>query len=110
MVADGAQVKKGQIVAKSGGAKGNPNSGTSTGAHIDAHVRQGGQFVDPKTVYGGSAPGAKITTTSSGARASGSGTTPPPLLADPNAEKDAERAADKARRDAEAAQKKHDKI
>ncbi|WP_250126031.1 tape measure protein [Chroococcidiopsis sp. CCMEE 29] len=106
LVADGAQVKKGQIVAKSGGAKGNPNSGTSTGAHIDAHVRQGGQFVDPKTVYGGSAPGAKITTTSSGARASGSGTTPPPLLADPNAEKDAERAADKARRDAEAAQKK----
>lgn len=45
----GAKIKKGQVIAKTGGAKGTKGAGNSTGAHIDYRVRYGGNYVDPLT-------------------------------------------------------------
>lgn len=45
----GAKIKRGQVIAKTGGAKGTKGAGNSTGAHIDYRVRYGGAYVDPLT-------------------------------------------------------------
>lgn len=46
-VEDGAQVTRGQVVGKSGGAKGSPGAGNSKGAHVHYELRINGEPVDP---------------------------------------------------------------
>ena len=50
----GDQVKKGEVIAKSGGGKTDVGRGTSTGAHIHFEVYENGQTVNPKPYYDGS--------------------------------------------------------
>lgn len=47
LVDEGQQVKRGDIIALSGGAKGHPGAGASTGAHLHLTVRKNGATVDP---------------------------------------------------------------
>ncbi len=55
----GDSVGQGQQIALSGGAKGDPNAGKSTGPHLDFKVRKNGEFVDPEALFqgGDSEPG-----------------------------------------------------
>lgn len=46
-VEDGAQIRKGQVIGKSGGAKGAPGAGNSSGAHVHYELRINGEPVDP---------------------------------------------------------------
>lgn len=43
----GAKVNRGQVIAKSGGAKKTHGAGNSTGAHLDYRIRVNGKYVDP---------------------------------------------------------------
>lgn len=47
-VARGQQVAQGQVIGLSGGAKGAPGSGDSTGPHVHYEVRVNGRAVDPR--------------------------------------------------------------
>lgn len=47
-VAKGATIEQGAIVGLSGGARGEPGSGNSTGPHLHYEVRVGGKPVDPR--------------------------------------------------------------
>lgn len=47
-VKDGTRVNKGDVIAKSGGARGAPGSGNSTGPHLHYEVRVNGAPVDPR--------------------------------------------------------------
>jgi hypothetical protein len=50
----GMAVSQGDIVALSGGAKKDPNAGTSTGPHLDFRITDaGGRFVDPQKILSG---------------------------------------------------------
>ena len=49
----GMTVDQGQTVALSGGVKGDPNAGVSTGPHLDFRIKVNGQFVNPDSVLGG---------------------------------------------------------
>ena len=57
----GDAVGQGQQVALSGGAKGDPNAGKSTGPHLDFKVKKNGEFVDPEALFqgGDSEPGGE---------------------------------------------------
>jgi murein DD-endopeptidase MepM/ murein hydrolase activator NlpD len=48
LVSKGQQVGQGDLIALSGGAKGAPGSGDSTGPHLHFEVRRGGRAVDPR--------------------------------------------------------------
>lgn len=50
-VADGTRVNKGDVIAKTGGAKGAPGSGNSTGPHLHYEVRVNGKPVDPREYH-----------------------------------------------------------
>ena len=50
----GDQVKKGEVIAKSGGGPTDEGRGTSTGPHIHFEVYENGQTVNPKPYYDGS--------------------------------------------------------
>jgi len=57
---EGQQVKQGQQIALSGGAKDYPGAGHSTGAHLHFSVKQqDGQFVDPEKALSGPLPSVK---------------------------------------------------
>jgi murein DD-endopeptidase MepM/ murein hydrolase activator NlpD len=58
----GDQVKKGEVIAKSGGGKTDVGRGTSTGAHIHFEVYENGRTVNPKPYYDGSSTGIKPNT------------------------------------------------
>lgn len=47
LVAEGTKVVRGEAIALSGGAKGQPGAGVSTGAHLHLTVRKNGTTVDP---------------------------------------------------------------
>jgi murein DD-endopeptidase MepM/ murein hydrolase activator NlpD/flagellum-specific peptidoglycan hydrolase FlgJ len=51
-VSPGDTVKKGDPIGKSGGAKGAPGSGRSSGPHLHFEVRKNGQKVDPQMFLG----------------------------------------------------------
>jgi len=53
----GDQVKKGEVIAKSGGGPTDEGRGTSTGPHIHFEVYENGRTVDPKPYYDGSTVG-----------------------------------------------------
>ena len=55
----GDQVKKGEVIAKSGGGPTDEGRGTSTGPHIHFEVYENGQTVNPKPYYDGSLVGLK---------------------------------------------------
>ncbi|MBE9062878.1 M23 family metallopeptidase [cf. Phormidesmis sp. LEGE 11477] len=44
---DGARVRQGEVIALSGGIKGAPGSGNSSGAHMHFEVRLNGRAIDP---------------------------------------------------------------
>lgn len=48
----GQNVKRGQVIGKSGGLKGAAGSGNSTGPHLHAEVLQGGKAVNPQGFFG----------------------------------------------------------
>lgn len=52
-VKDGTRVRQGQVIAKSGGARGDPGAGNSTGPHLHYEVRVGGKTVDPASWHQG---------------------------------------------------------
>jgi murein DD-endopeptidase MepM/ murein hydrolase activator NlpD len=45
----GSKVHRGELIAKTGGAKGTKGAGNSTGAHVDYRVRKNGRYIDPLT-------------------------------------------------------------
>ena len=49
----GDKVKKGDVIAKSGGGKGDTGQGGSTGSHIHFEVYENGKTVDPMKYYTG---------------------------------------------------------
>ena len=49
----GDKVKKGEVIAISGGAKSDVGRGTSTGAHVHFEVKVNGKNVDPTPYYNG---------------------------------------------------------
>jgi murein DD-endopeptidase MepM/ murein hydrolase activator NlpD len=49
-LSNGAQVKAGDIIGKTGGAKGTWGAGFSTGAHLHWGVKIGGEWKDPATL------------------------------------------------------------
>lgn len=52
-VAPGQTVQAGQLLGFSGGALGDPSSGSSTGPHVEVQLlNQAGNFLDPKTLGG----------------------------------------------------------
>jgi murein DD-endopeptidase MepM/ murein hydrolase activator NlpD len=53
LVAPGTRVRQNQPVALSGGARGHPGSGRSTGAHLHFGIRRGGGWINPLSVLGG---------------------------------------------------------
>jgi murein DD-endopeptidase MepM/ murein hydrolase activator NlpD len=55
----GDNVKKGDVIAISGGGKGDPGRGGSTGPHIHFEVYENGKTVDPRPYYDGT---VKVTT------------------------------------------------
>ena len=57
----GDQVKKGDVIAISGGGKNDPGRGTSTGSHIHFEVYENGTTVDPKPYYNGTVKSEKST-------------------------------------------------
>lgn len=71
LVQNGSKVTSQQAIAKSGGARGDANRGTSTGAHLHYEVRYNGSHINPfgtkeLTLYKpGEVPGEMINTTSS---------------------------------------------
>lgn len=46
---EGTRIRKGQMIARSGGKPGTKGAGNSTGAHIDWRIRRGGNYVNPLT-------------------------------------------------------------
>lgn len=54
LVKVGDQVDRGQEIAKSGGARGSRGAGTSTGSHLHFGAMRDGQWVNPRSVLGGS--------------------------------------------------------
>lgn len=55
----GDNVKKGEVIAISGGGKSDVGRGRSTGPHIHFEVYENGQTVNPKPYYDGSSVGLK---------------------------------------------------
>ena len=53
----GDNVKQGEVIAKSGGGKGDPGRGGSTGSHIHFEVSENGHTVDPMPYYKNSVGG-----------------------------------------------------
>lgn len=53
LVAEGTRVRQNQPIALSGGARGHPGSGRSTGAHLHFGIKRGGSWIDPLSVLGG---------------------------------------------------------
>ena len=53
----GDNVKQGEVIAKSGGGKGDPGRGGSTGSHIHFEVYENGSTVDPMPYYKNSVSG-----------------------------------------------------
>jgi len=53
----GDNVKQGEVIAKSGGGKGDPGRGGSTGSHIHFEVYENGNTVDPMPYYKNSVGG-----------------------------------------------------
>jgi len=58
----GDNVKKGEVIAISGGGKNDVGRGRSTGPHIHFEVYENGQTVNPKPYYDGSSTGIKPNT------------------------------------------------
>jgi murein DD-endopeptidase MepM/ murein hydrolase activator NlpD len=52
LVKKGDLVKAGQVIARSGGLKGAPGAGKSSGPHLHLTIRQFGVAIDPLTVLG----------------------------------------------------------
>lgn len=50
LVKPGQVVKAGEVIAMSGGAKGAPGSGLSSGPHLHLTIRKNGVAIDPLTV------------------------------------------------------------
>lgn len=46
-VSKGSKVKRGQVIALSGGDRSDKGSGNSTGPHLDYRVKIGGKYIDP---------------------------------------------------------------
>ena len=53
IVKKGDQVKKGQLIGKTGGIKGSQFAGNSQGPHLHYEVLKGGTHVDPARVHRG---------------------------------------------------------
>lgn len=53
LVAPGTRVRQNQPVALSGGARGHPGAGRTTGAHLHFGIKRGGQWINPLSVLGG---------------------------------------------------------
>ena len=49
----GDQVKKGQLIGKTGGIKGGKYAGNSQGPHLHYEVSRGGRKLDPASVHTG---------------------------------------------------------
>ncbi|MBR5303244.1 MAG: M23 family metallopeptidase [Candidatus Gastranaerophilales bacterium] len=50
-VKKGDKIKAGTEIAKSGGKKGTPGAGTSTGAHLHLEVLENGKFANPENYF-----------------------------------------------------------
>lgn len=70
-VAEGDLVQPGQLLALSGGRRGTPGAGNSTGPHLHYQAKQNGRTVDPRAITLASVDGSPAP-----------GTTPPPDLPD----------------------------
>lgn len=58
-IPDGTQVVAGQTIGMSGGARGAPGSGRSSGPHLHFEVRQAGRAVDPNALLNGGGGAAR---------------------------------------------------